>query len=130
MKQWGSLKLKSGSTTLKMATCLWTVTSIPGDRQRAEMLLSYSYLFITPLTLIDKVWTSIMEDHRLTVWKIADEVGISRGSKNAILTEDLSMRRVAAAAHHSKTSLPECFHRWKHHWAKCMESQGACFEGD
>jgi hypothetical protein len=32
-------------------------------------------------------------------------------------------------------SLPEeafqkCFQQWKEHWAKCVESQGAYFEGD
>lgn len=36
-----------------------------------------------------------MEDHRLTIWEVADEVGISRGSANTILTEDLGMQRVA-----------------------------------
>jgi hypothetical protein len=45
--------------------------------------------------IIDKVRTWIMEDHRLTVREIADEVGISRGSANMI-TENLSMRRVAS----------------------------------
>jgi hypothetical protein len=34
--QWGLRKLKSGSTALKMAAFQWTVTSIPGDRQRSE----------------------------------------------------------------------------------------------
>jgi hypothetical protein len=38
----------------------------------------------------------IMEDRRLTIQVVADEVGISRGSANTILTEDLGMRRVAA----------------------------------
>jgi histone-lysine N-methyltransferase SETMAR len=37
-----------------------------------------------------------MEDRRLTVREIADEVGFSRGSANTILTEDVGMRRVAA----------------------------------
>jgi hypothetical protein len=32
----------------------------------------------------------------LIVWEVADEVGISRGSANTILTEDLDMRNVAA----------------------------------
>jgi predicted DNA-binding protein YlxM (UPF0122 family) len=36
-----------------------------------------------------------MEESCLTVREIADEVGISRGSANTILTEDLGMRRVA-----------------------------------
>jgi hypothetical protein len=45
---------------------------------------------------IDKVWTSIMKDRRLTIREIADEVGISRGSANTILTEDLGMQRVVA----------------------------------
>ena len=37
-----------------------------------------------------------MEDRRLAIREVADEVGISRGSANKILTEDLGMRRVAA----------------------------------
>jgi predicted transcriptional regulator len=36
----------------------------------------------------------ILEDHRLTIQEIADEVGISTGSANSILTEDLHMCRV------------------------------------
>ncbi|PNF38778.1 hypothetical protein B7P43_G12822, partial [Cryptotermes secundus] len=46
--------------------------------------------------VIEKVWTLIMEDRRLAIREVADEVGISRGSANTILTEDLGMRRVAA----------------------------------
>jgi hypothetical protein len=45
MMQWGSLKLKSGSAAIKMAACQWTVTSILGDRQRAEMLMSLTKSF-------------------------------------------------------------------------------------
>ncbi|XP_033606072.1 uncharacterized protein LOC117282053 [Cryptotermes secundus] len=37
-----------------------------------------------------------MQDRRLAICEIADEVGISRGSANTILTDDLGMRRVAA----------------------------------
>ncbi|PNF22736.1 hypothetical protein B7P43_G06662 [Cryptotermes secundus] len=37
-----------------------------------------------------------MEDRRLAIHEVADEVGISRCSTNTILTEDLGMRRVAA----------------------------------
>jgi hypothetical protein len=33
-------KLKNGSTALKMAAYRRTVTSVPGDHQRAEMLMS------------------------------------------------------------------------------------------
>jgi hypothetical protein len=36
-----------------------------------------------------------MEDHCLAIQEIADEVWISRGSANTILTKDLGMRRVA-----------------------------------
>jgi hypothetical protein len=43
--------------------------------------------------VIDKVRILIMNDHHLTVREIADEVGISRGSANMILTEDWGMRR-------------------------------------
>ncbi|PNF26463.1 hypothetical protein B7P43_G15372 [Cryptotermes secundus] len=46
--------------------------------------------------VIEKVRTLIMEDRRLAFREVADEVGISRGSANTILTEDLGMRRVAA----------------------------------
>jgi hypothetical protein len=38
----------------------------------------------------------IMEDRPLTIYEVADEVGISRGSANTILTEDLGMGRAAA----------------------------------
>jgi ribosomal protein S25 len=44
--------------------------------------------------VIDKVQKSIMEYCHLTIQEIAVEVGISRGSANTILTEDLGMRRV------------------------------------
>jgi hypothetical protein len=37
-----------------------------------------------------------MEDRRLTVREIANDIGISYGSAHAILTDDLDMRRVAA----------------------------------
>jgi hypothetical protein len=77
----GSLKLKRGSTALKMAACRRTVARVPGDGQRVEMFDG-----------IDKVWASIMEDRRLTVREIADELGISEGSANTILTEGLGMR--------------------------------------
>ncbi|PNF42608.1 hypothetical protein B7P43_G01287 [Cryptotermes secundus] len=46
--------------------------------------------------VIEKVRTLIMEDRRLAIREVADEVGISRGSANTILTEDFGMRRVAA----------------------------------
>jgi hypothetical protein len=46
--------------------------------------------------VIDKVHTSMMEERHLMIWEIADEIGISRGSTNTILTEDLGMGRVAA----------------------------------
>jgi hypothetical protein len=74
MMQRGSLKFKSGSAALKMATCR-TVTSVLGDRQRAEMLMSSTKCGHRSLTL--------------TIWEIADAVGISRGSAITILTEDL-----------------------------------------
>ncbi|PNF40629.1 hypothetical protein B7P43_G05903 [Cryptotermes secundus] len=54
--------------------------------------------------VIEKVRV-IMEDRRLAIREVADEVGISRGSANTILTEDLGMRRVAAKF------CPSCFRR-------------------
>jgi hypothetical protein len=46
--------------------------------------------------VINKVQTSIMVDRRLTIRKIADEVGISKCFTNTILTEDFCMQRVVA----------------------------------
>jgi hypothetical protein len=43
--------------------------------------------------VIDKAQTSILEDPRLAIREIVDETGLSRGSANMILTEDLGMRR-------------------------------------
>ena len=37
-----------------------------------------------------------MVDHRLTVQKVNDELGISKDSAHAISTQDLGMRRVVA----------------------------------
>jgi hypothetical protein len=37
-----------------------------------------------------------MEDRRVTVQEIGDDIGISDGSAHAILTDDLGMCRVAA----------------------------------
>jgi transposase len=46
--------------------------------------------------VIENVRSLILEDRRLTVREIADEVGISTGSAHSILTEDLHMCRVVA----------------------------------
>jgi hypothetical protein len=37
-----------------------------------------------------------MEDHQLTVWEVANDIGISDGSAHAILTDYFGMCRVAA----------------------------------
>ncbi|PNF15453.1 hypothetical protein B7P43_G17762, partial [Cryptotermes secundus] len=123
--------------------------------------------------VIEKVRTLIMEDCHLTIWEVADEVGISRGSAKMILTEDVGMQRVAAkffpscfcqsgnnsALRSCRTCLfitpdpgfpdqvrqtpyspdmapcdfwlfPRLERLLKGRWAKCVESQGAYFEGD
>jgi AraC-like DNA-binding protein len=46
--------------------------------------------------VIEHVRSLILEDRRLTVREIADEVGISTGSAHSILTENLHMCRVVA----------------------------------
>ena len=46
--------------------------------------------------VIEKVRQIVMKDRCLTLRKIVEEVGISRGSVHSILTEDLCMRRVSA----------------------------------
>jgi len=46
--------------------------------------------------LIDQVRTLVMQDHRVTVRELAEEVGISTGSVHSILTDNLSLQRVSA----------------------------------
>jgi hypothetical protein len=55
--------------------------------------------------VIENVRSLILEDHRLTVREIANEVGISTGSAHSILTEYLHMCRVVA------NFIPSCFRR-------------------
>jgi histone-lysine N-methyltransferase SETMAR len=45
---------------------------------------------------VAQVREKIRADHRLTIREIAEEVNISFGSCQAILTEDLAMRHIAA----------------------------------
>ena len=44
--------------------------------------------------VIEKVCQIVMEDRRLTLREIVEEVGISRGSFHSILTKDLCIWRV------------------------------------
>ena len=46
--------------------------------------------------LIDHGRTLVMQDRRVTVRELAEEVGISNGSVHSILTDDLALRRVSA----------------------------------
>jgi len=46
--------------------------------------------------LIDQVRTLVMQDHRVTIRELVEEVGISTRSVHSILTDDLAMRRVSA----------------------------------
>ena len=41
--------------------------------------------------VVEKVFQIVMEDHRLTLRKIVEEVRISKGSAHSILTEDFCM---------------------------------------
>jgi len=57
--------------------------------------------FVRPSTtrndeLIDQVRTLVMQDHRVTVRELAEEVGISTGSVHSFLTDDSALRRVSA----------------------------------
>lgn len=47
-------------------------------------------------TVIEQVRTLVMEDRRITVRELANEIGVSIGSVHSIFTEDLGMRRVSA----------------------------------
>ena len=46
--------------------------------------------------VVERVRHLILEDRRLTVREIAEDVGISKDSAHAILRDDLNMRRVVA----------------------------------
>jgi len=46
--------------------------------------------------VINQVRTLVMQDCRITVRELADEVGVSIGSVHTILTADLCLRRVSA----------------------------------
>jgi hypothetical protein len=57
--------------------------------------------------LIDQVRTLVMQDRRVSVRELAEELGISTGSVHSILTDDLAMRsvreiRAEAPAHSSQ----------------------------
>jgi len=45
--------------------------------------------------LIDQVWTFVVQDRRVTVRELAEEVGISTDSVHSILTDDLAMQIVS-----------------------------------
>ena len=46
--------------------------------------------------VIDQVQTLVMQDRRVTIRELAEEMGISIGSAHSILREDLAMRRVSS----------------------------------
>ena len=46
--------------------------------------------------LIDQVRILVIQDRRVTVPELAEEVGISTGSVHSVLTDDLAMRSVSA----------------------------------
>ena len=79
---WSSHKLRSGTTDSKMAARRWRdARSGRHSTKRND-------------ELIDQVRTLVMQDRRVTVRELAEEVRISTGSVHSILTDDLSMRRV------------------------------------
>ena len=81
---WASHKLRSGTTDSEMAAHWWrdTHSSRPSTSRNDE--------------LIDQVRTLVMQDHRVTIRELVEEVGISTRSVHSILTDDLAMRRVSA----------------------------------
>ena len=46
--------------------------------------------------MVEKVRALVLQDRRITIREICDEVGISMGSCHSMLTENLGMKRVAA----------------------------------
>ena len=63
-----------------MAARQWTANHVTVGPQLAEM------------TVINQVWTLVMQDRRITVRELADEVGVSIESVHTILTADLGLR--------------------------------------
>jgi hypothetical protein len=60
-------------------------TSVDSDQHTGRPLTSRN------LAVINKVLSLVTEDCQLTVREIANDIGISDGSANAILTDDLGM---------------------------------------
>jgi AraC-like DNA-binding protein len=45
---------------------------------------------------IDKVHSAVLDNHRITIRELSDELGLSFGSVQSILTEDLGMKCISA----------------------------------
>jgi AraC-like DNA-binding protein len=75
----------SGIPDLKMAARPSTMNNTQAGHQRRE-----------PKILVDHVKAVIRRNRRLTIREIADELNLSFGTCQAILTQDLGMRRVSA----------------------------------
>jgi hypothetical protein len=69
--------------------------------------------------VIENVRSLIMEDHRLTVREIADEVGISAGSAHSI------EQRICTCAEWCQNLCPSCFHRSNN--SSALRSHGTCW---
>jgi AraC-like DNA-binding protein len=46
--------------------------------------------------MIDKVRSAVLDNRRITIRELSDELGLSFGSVQSILTEDLGKNRVSA----------------------------------
>jgi len=66
-------------------------------------------------SVINQVRTLVMQDCRITVRALADEVGVSIGLVHAILTADLGMRRVSAKFVPKLLTLEHTSFTWKWH---------------
>ncbi|XP_014480147.1 PREDICTED: putative uncharacterized protein FLJ37770 [Dinoponera quadriceps] len=97
---------------------------------------------------VEKVKEMVMNNRRLTVREVADDVGISIGSCHEIFSNVLGMKRVAAKFHNisllvreflaknntlkaiPKIEFEKCFEDWKKRWHKCIISNGDYFKSD
>ncbi|XP_070385445.1 protein GVQW3-like [Dermacentor albipictus] len=77
IKEWYNW-LKDGRTSVESEPCSGRPSTFSNDQ------------------VIAKVNPEVMRDRRVTIRKIAEEVGISTFSPHSIMTEDFAMKRVAA----------------------------------
>ena len=94
IKEWYN-RLKDGHTSVESDACAGRCSTSWNDE------------------LTDQVQTFVMQDCRVTIRKLAEEVGINTGSVRSILTDVLAMRRVSAKFVLKSLTMEQKQLRWK-----------------